>query len=62
MHAYDYVVESYKMVQGWSERDSCKSNNKREDAMKGNYRLKIDISNELGDDLATQYQQIIGII
>ena len=30
--------------------------------MKGNYRPEIDISDELGDELATQYQQMIGIL
>ena len=30
--------------------------------MKGNYRPEVDISDELGDELATQYQQIIGIL
>ena len=53
MYAYDYVVESCKIVRGWSERDGHKFNNKREDAMKGNYRPEIDISDELGDELAT---------
>ena len=62
MHAYDYVVGSCKMVRGWSERDGRKFKNNREDAMKGNYRPEIDISDGLGDDLATQYQQMIGIL
>ena len=62
MHAYDYVVESCKMVRGWSERDGRKFKNNCKDAMKGNYCPEIDISNELGDDLATQYQQITGIL
>ena len=56
MYAYDYVVESCKMVQGWSEKDKRKFNNKRKEAMKGNYCPEIDISDELGDELATQYQ------
>ena len=30
--------------------------------MKGNYCPKIDISDELRDELATQYQQMIGIL
>ena len=30
--------------------------------MKGNYCPEIDISEELGDELATQYQQVIGIL
>ena len=30
--------------------------------MKGNYHPEIDISDELGDELATQYQQMIGIL
>ena len=30
--------------------------------MKGNYCPEIDISDELEDDLATQYQQMIGIL
>ena len=62
MHAYDYVVESCKMVQGCSEKDGRKFKNNREDTMKGNYCPKIDISDELGDNLATQYQQMIGIL
>mmetsp|Transcript_33509 Transcript_33509/g.34005 ORF Transcript_33509/g.34005 Transcript_33509/m.34005 type:complete len:97 (-) Transcript_33509:597-887(-) len=62
MRAYGYVIESCKMVQGWNERNGRKLNNKREDVMKGNYHLEIDISDELGDELATQYQQMIGIL
>ena len=30
--------------------------------MKGNNRLEMNISDELGDDLTTQYQQKIGIL
>ena len=30
--------------------------------MEWNYCPKIDISDELGDDLATKYQQMIGIL
>ena len=30
--------------------------------MKANYHPDIDISDELGDDVATQFQQIIGIL
>ena len=62
MHAYDYVVESCKMVQKWSENDGRKFKNNCDDAMNVNYRLEIDISEELGDELATQYQQMIGIL
>ena len=62
MYAYDHVVESCKMVRGWSERDGRKFKNTRDDAMQGNYRPEIDISDELEDDLATQYQQMIGIL
>ena len=62
MHAYDYVVESCKMVQGWNERNGHKFKNNCEDAMKGNYRPEINISDELGDNLATQFQQTIGIL
>ena len=56
MHTYDYIVESCKMVQKWSENDNCKFKNNHKDAMHANYRPEIDISAELGDELATQYQ------
>ena len=36
--------------------------NNREDAMHANYCPETDISAELGDELATQYQQMIGIL
>ena len=62
MHAYDYVIESCKMVPGWSDRDGRKFNNKCEIAINGNYRPEIDISDELGDGLVMQYQQMIGIL
>ena len=58
MHAYDYVVESCKMVRIWSNEDERKWNNKRPDAMKSNYRPEIDFSDELGDNLATRFQQM----
>ena len=32
------------------------------DTMKENYHPETNISDELGDDLATQYQQMIGIL
>ena len=62
IHAYDYVVESFKMVHKWSVRDGHKFNNKREDAMKVNHHPEIDIYHKLGDNLATQFQQMIGIL
>ena len=62
MHAYDYVVESCKMVCEWSVRDRRKFTNKRKDAIKANYRPEIDISDKLGEDLATQFEQMIGIL
>ena len=61
MHAYDYVVQSCKMVRKWRENDGRKFKNNCEEAMKANYRPEIDISDELGDELATQYQQMISI-
>ena len=33
MHAYDYVVESCKMVQKWSENNGHKFKNNRDDAI-----------------------------
>ena len=62
MHAYDYVVQSCKMVRKWRENDGRKFKNNCEEAMKANYRPEIDISDELGDELATQYQQMIDIL
>ena len=59
MYAYDYVVQSCKMVRKWSENDGRKFKNNREEAVKANYRPEIDISDELGNELATQYQQMI---
>ena len=56
MHAYNYVVESCKMVRKWSENDGRKFKNNCDDAMEAKYRPKIDISDELGVELATQYQ------
>ena len=48
-------VKSCKMVQKWSENDGRKFKNNRDNAMKPNYRPEIDISDKLGDKLATQY-------
>ena len=62
IHAYNYIVESCKMVQKWSENDGHKFKNNCDDAMKTNYCPEIDISNELRDKLATQYQQMIGVL
>ena len=62
MHAYDYIVESCKMVQNWSEKDGRKFKNNCKDAIHANYCPEIDISAELGDELAPQYQQMIGIL
>ena len=50
------------MVREWSEKDGCKFKNNREETMNGNYCPEIDISDELGDEVATQYQQMIGIL
>ena len=62
MHAYDYIVESCKMVWGWSENNNCKFKNNCKDTMHAKYCPEIDISTELGDKLATQYQQMISIL
>ena len=62
MYAYDYIKESCKMVRGWSENEGCKFKNNCDDAMPAKYRPEIDISAELGDDQATQFQQMIGIL
>ena len=62
MYAYDYIVESCKMVQGWSENNNRKFKNNRDDAMHAKYCPEIDISAELEDLKATQYQQMIGIL
>ena len=35
---------------------------KRKDAMTKSYQPEIDISDELGDELATHFQQMIGIL
>ena len=61
IHTYDYVVELCKMVQKWSENYERKFKNNCDDAMKANYRPEIDTSDELGDGLASQYQQMISI-
>lgn len=50
------------MVRDWSETDGRKFTNKHKDAMKANYRPEIDISDKLGDELATRFQQMIGIL
>ena len=55
IYAYNYIVESCKMVQGWSENNNRKFKNNRKDAMHAKYRSEIDISAELGDLQATQY-------
>ena len=62
MYAYDYIKESCKMMQGWSENDGFKFKNNRDDTMPTKYCPEIDISAELGDDRATQFQQMIGIL
>ena len=62
MYAYDYVKESCKIVRGWSENDNRKFKKNRDNTMHAKYCPEIDISAELGDDLATQYQQMIGIL
>ena len=62
MYAYDYIKESCKMVQGWSENEGHKFKNNCDHAMPTKYRPEIDISAELGHDQATQFQQMIGIL
>ena len=56
MYTYDYIVESCKMVRGWSVNDDCKFKNNRNNAMHAKYSPEIDISAELDDLKATQYQ------
>lgn len=56
MNVYGYVVELCKMVRERSVSSRRKFNKKHEDAMKENYCPEIDILDELGDELATQFQ------
>ena len=44
------------MVRGWSVNNDRKFKNNCEDAMHAKYRPEINISAELGDLKATQYQ------
>ena len=62
MHPYDYVDQVTKMVKQWSIDDNRPWKNNRKNAMNENYAPELDISRELGDDLATRYQQMIGIL
>ena len=62
MHPKDYVVQSVKMVQGWCVEDKRPWKKKRKNAMQHNYLPELDTSRELGDDLRTRYQQMIGIL
>lgn len=62
MHPRDYVVQSVKMVQGWSAGDKRKWKKTQKNAMQQDYLPKLDTSRELGDELATWYQQMIGIL
>ena len=62
MHDGDYLKESCKMVHKWSNEDGRIWNKNREVAMIGTYRLEINISDKLGDELATKFQQMIGIL
>ena len=62
IHAYNYVVESCKMVRNWSEKDGHKFSNKYQDTIKADYCPEIDISDELKNELAARFQQMIGIL
>jgi hypothetical protein len=62
MHPGDYVKMSCKLVKGWSEKDSRRWTKNRKAAMITKYRLELDISPDLDDDLATRFQQMIGIL
>ena len=62
MHPRDYVVQSVKLVQGWCVEDKRPWKKKRKNAMQHNYLPELDTSRELGDDLGTRYQQMIGIL
>ena len=62
MHPYDYVDQVTKMVKQWSIDDNRAWKSKRKNAMSENYAPELDISRELDDDLATRYQQMIGIL
>ena len=62
MHAADYLNKSCKMVRKWSEDKNRRWNKKQEVAMIQKYQPEIDISDELGDVLATRFQQMIGIL
>ena len=62
MHAADYLKESCKMVRQWSDNDDRRWSKKRKVAMIQKYQLEIDISDELREDLATRFQQMIGIL
>ena len=50
------------MVQGWRVNNDCKFKNNCAEAMHAKYCPEIDISAELGDLKATQYQKMIGIL
>ena len=62
MHPGDYVKLSCKMVREWSDEDDRRLIKKRKVAMIKAYRLELDISVELGDELDTRYQQMISIL
>ena len=62
MYAGDYVRESCKMVKEWSNEEGRRWTKKREAAMKTDYRPELDLSKELGDNLANRFQQMIGIL
>ena len=62
MHTGDYLKQSCNLAYEWSDADSCKWNKNRKVALIGIYWPEIDILYELGDEIATRFQQIIGIL
>jgi hypothetical protein len=62
MHPGDYVKLSCKLIKEWSDTDNRRWTKSRKNAMITKYRPELDMSPELGDDLASRYQQMIGIL
>ena len=62
MGPQDYVTETVKMVKGWSESDGRTWNKSGKNAMNKDYSPELDESRLLDDELATRYQQMIGIL
>ena len=57
----DYIKQSCNLAYGWIVEDGRRWT-KRKVAMTASYQPEIDISDELGDELATRFQQMIGIL